>query len=180
MSYHLLNSYFLVEYSRMTFITYIPDIVVMTLFYILFLAKRWRTQNAADHLFFYLSACFVFLITLSPFLWNIPHLFSGIYSRFNFDPFVDLLNGYGSPLQECIENIVLFIPFAFCLRLAYHTSLWKALLIGILYSLAIELIQPLISEVRVFDITDIITNSCGALTGVLLYSLYADIRHKKK
>ena len=162
----------------MNFILYLPDIAVMAAIYIFFLRKHWADDLPNEHFFFYLATCFVFIVTLSPFIVDLPHLFSGVYSRYNFDPFVDLLNGYGSPLQECIENIVLFIPFAYTLRWATKRSLWKTLLIGILYSLMIELIQPMISEVRVFDVTDIITNTCGTLIGALGYSIVTYIQNK--
>ncbi|MCH3960664.1 MAG: VanZ family protein [Solobacterium sp.] len=156
----------------MDLLLYIPDIAAMAAIYILFLHQHWSKCRPGAHFLFYLCTCFIFLVTLSPFIMDIPHLFSGMVSRYNFDPFVDLLNGYGSPLQECIENIVLFIPFAFACRMSEKTSLWKTLLLGILYSLLIETVQPLISTIRVFDITDIITNACGALIGAFLYSLY--------
>ena len=175
--YHLRYSYFLVELSRMNFIAYIPDIVVFGLIYMYSLRKRWIRNRPYAHFFFYLSFCFVFIVTLSPFIWNIPHLFSGIYNRYSFNPFVDLLNGYGSPLQECIENIILFIPFAFLLRYTYHTSFWTAFFLGVLFSVCIEITQPLISSIRVCDITDMITNSFGAFIGCSLYSLYHTVHH---
>lgn len=169
--HHLLNCYFLVEYSHMTFLKYIPDLAVMAWIYIYFFRKRWAKDGPYVHFAFYLSFCFVFMVTLSPFLWNIPHLFSGVYTRYNFNPFVDLLNGYGSPLHECIENIILFVPLTFFLRCAFRTSFWKAFLLGVLCSLVIELTQPLISNIRVCDITDMITNSLGAFIGCALYAL---------
>jgi glycopeptide antibiotics resistance protein len=162
----------------MNLFTYIPDLAVMAWIYIGFLRKRWIGNGLNAHFLFYLTVCFVFFVTLSPFIVNIPHLFGGIYSRYNFNPFVDLLNGYGSPLQECIENIVLFIPFAFAARLAYKASFWKTILWGVLFSLGIELIQPLISDIRVFDITDIITNTGGTFLGALLYQFVILIKHQ--
>lgn len=153
-----------------------PDLAVMTGIYLFFLRKRWNGPDRTRYFLFYLVLCLVFLATLSPFIVDIPHLFGGIYNKYSFNPFVDLVNGYGSPLQECIENILLFIPLTFALRLAYHTSFWKALGIGMLCSLLIEFTQPLISSVRVCDITDFITNSCGALIGCLCYSVSAYCR----
>ena len=157
----------------MNFLKYIPDIAAMACVYIYFLRKRWAACRPYAHFLFYLAFCLVFLITLSPFLVDIPHLFRGVYTKYNFNPFVDLVNGYGSPLQECIENIILFVPLTFCYRLATKASFKKAFLLGMLCSALIELTQPLISYIRVCDITDFITNSCGALLGALLYNLYA-------
>lgn len=161
----------------MTFLTYVPDFIGMALLYILIFRKRWAEERPYAHFAFYLIGCFVFAITLSPFIWNIPHLFGGVYTKYNFNPFVDLLNGYGSPLHECIENIILFIPLTYFLRNAYHTSFWKAFLIGVLCSIVIEMTQPLISNIRVCDITDMITNSCGAIIGCCFYSIRLKLFH---
>jgi glycopeptide antibiotics resistance protein len=149
----------------------------MALIYICFLRKRWAEQEPSAHFVFYAVSCFVFLVTLSPFFFDIPHLFGGIYNKYNFNPFVDLVNGYGSPLQECIENIILFVPLTYMMRKAFHTGFWHAFFYGVLCSLLIELTQPLISSIRVCDITDMITNSMGALLGCSIYSL---IHHSKK
>jgi len=120
----------------------------------------------------YLTTCIIIFITLCPITLNIPTIFLSEHTSYNFQPFVDLLYGYGNYLEEILANIILFIPFTICLRKETKCSLLKATLLGILFSFCIEITQPLISDIRVCDITDLITNSIGALIGAIIYEVY--------
>lgn len=119
----------------------------------------------------YLSFTLIIGVTLMPVILNLPNLFVQKYSRYNFNPFVDLLNGYGTPLTEIGLNILLFMPFGFLFAAAMHAGFFQTLLAGAGLSFTVEILQPLLSFVRVFDITDIITNTIGTALGAGLYLL---------
>lgn len=155
--------------ETMIFVRSIPDFILMFGIYI-YLVRKQKITSVSQKLF-YLYLCFMIMVTLCPVVYQLPHLFAGHYTKYNFDPFVDLLNGYGSPLQECIENVILFVPFTYLYRSITKHSLCKSACVGLLISICIEVFQPLISDIRVCDITDMITNGFGALLGSWLYSL---------
>jgi glycopeptide antibiotics resistance protein len=68
-------------------------------------------------------------------------------------------------------NILLFMPFPFCIYQIFGVNkFWKLLLIGVLSSVAVEFIQYTFS-IGVADINDVLTNSIGVLIGILI--LYA-------
>jgi glycopeptide antibiotics resistance protein len=152
----------------------VPDLIILALIYFLILVPRWKRYGARAFfrrtlLFLWISA--MIYVTLMPVFLDLPNLFRGEYTRYNFNPFVDLVNGYGSAQAEIFMNILLFVPLTYLIRKTYRTSLLKASLIGMCFSMCIELFQPLISTIRVCDITDMITNTIGAVLGSLLYTL---------
>ena len=66
---------------------------------------------------------------------------------------------------EMLENFALFIPFVLLLR-----SVWKSgwtILAGVLFSVAIELIQGF-TGLGGFELNDIINNSLGTVAGFLI------------
>ena len=69
-----------------------------------------------------------------------------------------------SPLFGLYLNVLLFIPFGFLLRLPP----WKSLMIGFLFSLAIEIAQ-LISGLGMFETDDLLTNTLGTWIGTVIY-----------
>lgn len=87
------------------------------------------------------------------------------YIRFdpnlNFIPFGDML----SDLSGTFLNVILFVPLGLFLPLLWRTfqSLRKTLLLGLCFSLGIELLQ--IFTLRATDINDLITNTVGAFMG---------------
>lgn len=72
-------------------------------------------------------------------------------------------------LPEIIENVLAFIPFGlFVSMLAKRGGVWKSVVFGLLTSLAFETAQYVLA-VGSADITDVITNTTGALIGALLW-----------
>lgn len=69
-----------------------------------------------------------------------------------------------------IENILLFMPYGFCLSwYRNHKSNWlQSFMIGFLTSLCIELMQYVTGR-GVFQIDDILTNTLGCLLGAIIF-----------
>lgn len=70
-------------------------------------------------------------------------------------------------LINFLGNIILFIPFGLLIPLLWKTSMKKTLLIGLCFSLFIEICQLFLA--RGTDVDDLILNTAGVLSGVLIY-----------
>ncbi len=90
-------------------------------------------------------------------------------------PFKTILNvGRYNFFRQVICNILLFVPFPIFIKVARkEMRRWKAILIGILNSLLIELIQLPTNIItgyptHVCDIDDLILNSIGTVIGYVI------------
>lgn len=71
-------------------------------------------------------------------------------------------------------NIGMFAPVGFCVPLLWRSRKWyHSLLVGCLFSAAIEFIQIFVG--RVSDVDDIILNSSGALVGFVIYFIICKV-----
>lgn len=74
-------------------------------------------------------------------------------------------------LRNIILNILLFFPFGYLLpRLFPRLRWWQVILLGLAFSLCIELLQ-LITRLGYADVDDLINNTLGAAIGFLCYKL---------
>ena len=94
--------------------------------------------------------------------------------RLNLLPFVNLkfYSSKSDLLLNVIGNVAMFIPSGIILPILYRKldRLWKALGVGAMMSLGIELLQ-LPFSVRATDVDDLIQNTCGVLIGYGIYAL---------
>ena len=156
----------------------LPDFIVLGCLYYFAFFQRWK-QLPNKKLFWYtalyLYICVMMMLTLMPIIIHIPNIFSGFSSKTNFYPFIDWQLQRGDYLTESLLNISLFIPFGFLIRKNTKLTPLQTILTGFLFSICIEILQPLLSFDRVSDISDVITNTIGTYIGVFLYQFY---RHK--
>ena len=75
--------------------------------------------------------------------------------------------------KEIILNILVFVPFGVCLKML-GASFKKGTVIALLSSVALEAVQ-LIFAIGNTDITDVITNTLGAVAGLFIYLIAAKI-----
>lgn len=123
--------------------------------------------------------CVYIFLTLSVTILPLPLFYPiigplGLY--FNLVPFVDLFEGSPYALKEIVLNIIMMVPFGFFVSFfSKRKRLVKALLLAFLFSLTIETIQLIYglfwTNLRSFDITDIITNTSGAALGALGFKI---------
>ena len=74
-------------------------------------------------------------------------------------------------LRNIILNILLFIPFGYLLPSLFpRLRWWQVVLLGLAFSLCIELLQ-LITKLGYADVDDLINNTLGAAIGWLCYKL---------
>ena len=74
-------------------------------------------------------------------------------------------------LEGIILNILLFIPFGYLLPSLFpRLRWWQVILLGLAFSLCIELLQ-LFTRLGYADVDDLINNTLGAAIGWLCYKL---------
>ena len=160
--------------------TILPDIVLILILFFIYYAYLFYKKDPSERMRYFalfLSATLIFYFTLMPFLSNIPNISSNLSSlHYNYEPFIDWKYQYGTYTSETIYNIILFIPFGFCYALATKKNFLYALVFGLLTSVTIELLQPIISDSRIGDVTDVINNCCGMAFGYLLYYLLSKLK----
>ena len=114
----------------------------------------------------------VYLVILA---WLILFKFSiHIASVLHYDKrslnFVPFSNVSGSS-RESVENVLVFIPLGLLLSVNFkRLGFWNKLLIVLSASIAAETIQYIFA-IGATDITDVITNTLGGLTGTIGYDL---------
>lgn len=155
----------------------LPDLAVLAAVYLLALLPRWRRAGsrmlAVRTVFFLYMVC-VLGVTLLPVLANLPKLAGNHYVPMELEPFRDLRNGYGNAARQLALNVVMTVPFGFLWPLVRQKkSLWRTVVAAFLLSLCIELLQPLLTTHRTSDITDLIANTAGGLTGYVLFLPFA-------
>ena len=80
-----------------------------------------------------------------------------------------------------VENILLFIPYGFCLAWRYGSrKRWIInIFTGLLTTLAVEYTQLLTGR-GVFQIDDILTNALGCVLGLVCYAVYGAVTRQEK
>ena len=93
---------------------------------------------------------------------------------FNFDI-------VANDLQDFIINILMLVPFGFLLKPIFQKySITKTLIIGIGFSVLIEMLQLVLPINRSPQLSDIILNSLSCLIGIVSFILFKLIIIKLK
>ncbi len=111
--------------------------------------------------------------------------------RYNLIPFYEIRRFIHSAMNagsikfvdvliNLLGNVLAFIPLGALIRWVRNqkTGLWIAVLYTFLFSLAIELIQ-LFTKVGVFDVDDLLLNTCGGAIGYAFYRILRAIDRKR-
>ena len=122
----------------------------------------------------YIYLSFVLYFTLMPMITSIPFILNHSYAPMNLVPFIDVSKERGDFLRQIILNVIMTMPFGFLFPITQNrkSSFSKTILWVFLMSLGIEILQPMISDVRASDITDIITNVMGGIIGYIFYVVF--------
>ena len=104
----------------------------------------------------------------------------GISGIINFIPFVETIktitDGHTpiiNPLSNIFGNILAFMPLGFFIPLLFskYNNLKRIFLLGLISSLAIELVQLFVGY-NVTDIDDVIYNTIGSILGLLCFKVF--------
>ena len=166
---------------RNNLMTTLPDFIVLALIYAKWIFPKRKTSPSEWRMdtliFLYLLVILDF--TFFPVLSRLPMRFQESGFRYNFVPFIDWTTQYGNYRWETFGNILLFIPWGLLWQ-NKTGSIAKAVLAGFATSFLIEFFQPLISSLRICDITDLINNTAGTLIGACVMYLITLWISKKK
>lgn len=127
-----------------------------------------------------MNACGIIWVTLMPITLNIFEVFTSSYRPMYMIPFDDFLLGRPNAARELVLNFIMLMPLGFMIPWVYEKNFVNSLFTVYLTSLAIELLQPLLSSHRASDITDLIVNTLGGLVGILIYYVYDRFKNTKK
>ncbi len=150
-------------------------------------AIDWKNRFASSvkfRRFFYFMFCLImilFITLMNRDMWA--------------NPVIDVVGVWGLHKQngtfttEIIENVVLFVPFVFCLFYFLETTskkcigfisiMVRAISLSFLFSLTIEMLQ-LFFRLGTWQLSDICFNTLGGIIGALLYWISTKIRRIKK
>jgi glycopeptide antibiotics resistance protein len=159
----------------------IIDFTVLAIAYVFIFFKKWRKKGKAKLLMntlMYIYISLVLYVTLMPIIVSLPFIFDHPYIPMNMIPFDDYFSRRGDAVRQIVLNIIMTMPFGFVLPMVKKQSIVSCLFWTFLFSLAIELTQPLINGFRAADITDLITNIIGGLFGYLLYLVFKPLVNK--
>ena len=158
---------------------YLLDILILAVIGVALDMSRWRKARRGRRMLcwlMYAYICCVLAVTLMPFQLPIPGGNDLFLQSVNWIPFRDLRLHYGGALREVVLNVAMMAPFGFLLpmlkpRRVFSTAAW-----AFVFSLSIETMQLLYTwsggpSARSFDVTDLITNTLGAILGYLLFWL---------
>ena len=155
-----------------SYIKYLIDIIVLLTIYCFFFFRKWKSKGKDVLLvntILYVYISMVIFVTLMPVIVSLPFIFSHPYIPMNMLAFDDYFAGRIYAEQQIFLNVLLMIPFGFLLPIVKKRNIFSCTLLTFLFSLTIELSQPLINGFRASDVTDLITNTVGGIIGYLLY-----------
>jgi glycopeptide antibiotics resistance protein len=90
---------------------------------------------------------------------------------------IPLFNLTSDDLKTSLLNILLFIPFGFGLPFIKNIQMKKVVIVGVLFSITIELLQFITGYMsgitfRVVDVNDVIFNTIGVIVGYILFTRF--------
>lgn len=168
---------------------YLMNFFILVIIYFIIFFKRWKIQKKDRFLVLnltYLYICMVLFVTLMPFRLPIPGIMGTnnlFLQTINWRPFHDLFQNHGNALNEIVLNIVMMIPFGFLIPLIKKKNIFCITAWAFIFSLSIETIQLFYiwaggNVSRIFDVTDLITNTFGSTVGYVMYVLLRPITQK--
>lgn len=154
---------------------YLSNVAVYLILLLIFIFSA-RKKKASDRYWsalFYIYICAVLTLTVLPvpFQHGIRLTTS---AHLNLVPFIDIKNGNGGAYRGVILNVIMFLPLGFFIAMLHRKSRWfVAIPVMFLASLLIESIQLsywfiFSSSARIFDVTDLITNTTGGIVGYMI------------
>lgn len=163
-----------------TLIDYLPDYFLIGLIYFIIYRHKWCKLEISRRIIntiFYLYVATVIHLTISPAVVSIVNIGKNGLGVINLSPFIDIVEGHLNAQREAILNILMLVPFGILYPIYQNVGFKKTVSTALLLSLGIECLQPLLNSYRAADITDVITNTIGALLGFLIYRMIKNVRH---
>lgn len=154
---------------------------IVTVIWTFFRIRAHRRHSITKSREALLTVWFIYLLgviyfTLSPFHFVIP--IPGLYPRhFSFDThlFLNLrqISDLNMQLYYSLANVVMTVPFGVLIPMLYRFArkIYLTALLGLGFSLTIELTQALFTVTRTATADDLFFNTVGAIVGYFLFRL---------
>lgn len=118
----------------------------------------------------------VLYVTLMPVTVSFGETNNWFMETVNLIPFRDLRLGYEGAVREIILNIIMMIPFGFLYPIIKKKGVFKTVIKTLFFSFLIESTQLITVwwgsyDTRIFDVTDLITNTIGGFIGFILFAV---------
>lgn len=170
-----------------TYVGYFLQVLPIALFagiiYVIYHIKQVRKTSTAQIIGSSLFVCYIVgLLCVTLFInfigdiyyYLFYHMPSGRgYQWFTFS-YNFIPNFFIEFNSENLGNIILYLPFGLLYPLFRNHISWKqSVLVGIIVSISIELIQPILG--RSFDINDVLLNGIGVIISTIMYSICKNI-----
>ncbi len=165
---------------RIYYLKYAIDFAALCAVYFIFFFRRWKSggkKNLIVRTVMYVYVSLVLFVTLMPVIASLPYMFNHPYKLMYLELFGDYLADRGDTVRQIVLNVLMMAPFGFLLPLIKPRKLWTCAFWTFVFSLSIELMQPLMAGNRASDVTDLVTNTIG---GVLGYCIYLIMRRPLK
>ena len=157
------TEWFLRDTSPFAIILIFVSTALLMILYLFFVKKAKSLKSIFYAVVFSMSLTLIIMFTLLRKPGTADYGFDLAFSSLS-SAFI-----YGSEASIVFAfNILLFIPFAFVLRM--KTSAKLTAIICVVLSVCIELVQ-MICKLGIFEVTDILGNCLGAMIAILLYQL---------
>lgn len=157
------------------------DFILLAIIYRAIFYRRWKELEHHDFVIrtiFYIYISIVVYLTLMPILTSLPYIFEDDYVPMFLKPFDDYIHSKGDATFQLIINVLMFVPFGFMLPMIKKCNIFTVAFYSFLFTLSIEVLQPLLNSFRISDITDVITNTTGGVIGYILYFIAYKIHQK--
>jgi len=167
---------------------YFFNFILLALIYFLYFYRKWNTELKRSLIvktLMYIYLVMVLFVTLMPFTISFEGTNNSFMETANFIPFRDLRLHYEGASREILLNILMMIPFGFLYPIIKNKGVIETVSVTLLFSLIIECFQLLrvwwdSVEIRIFDVTDLITNTIGGLIGYLIFAVLDELFKKVK
>jgi len=164
---------------------YLINFILLGLFYFLFFYNRWRKAAKQEFMLktlMYFYIVMVLFVTIMPVSLPARGTSRIILGEGNLTPFHDVRMHYGGAVKGILLNILMMMPFGFFYPLLKKRGMLTTVVMTFTFSLSIEGFQLLSAwwgsaTSRIFDVTDLITNTFGGFAGFVCYFIFRPI-HK--
>ncbi|KGR77153.1 hypothetical protein CD29_15775 [Ureibacillus manganicus DSM 26584] len=158
---------------------YLIDFTLLVMVYIYIYFRIWKNDSKNTLIIktlMFVYIVMVFFVTIMPFTIPLNGTNKLFLETANFMPFKDLMLKYHGATKEIFLNILMMMPFGFLYPIIMKKGLLKTVIATLTFSLFIECYQLIsvwwnAASTRIFDVTDLITNSTGGLFGYISFSL---------
>ena len=170
------------EYFKNIFIIMV---LLLPIYYFLrFKIFKCNTNDKKREVIMLIFVLYMIALTSQAILPKFIINFDGIHNietgthRVNLIPFKFLRDIYNETIVKgdivfflinIVGNTLLFVPLGFCIPLLWNIPYDKVMLIGLAYTLFIEITQMFMP--RVSDVDDLILNCTGVIIGVFIHSI---------